>query len=254
VILGERNSGVPWLKTQLQGLYPNITVTTTLIREGFWFQSSPLPTSVTRTPIPATMIVAVFRNPYDWVEQMRLRPRFMPAHLDAHGHALPWNSFVQRQWSTQRPPSDYQEPLPEGETCQLGFSYDQVVSCRVMDPTNDRRNPIYELQQGGVPYLNILALRAAKIQHIFQEIPHLFKDSLVVDPVFIPYETNNLADELVRLRVLEHELDSSYVATQAPIPDRTNMTAAYVDWMTANVNWKAEARLGYKPQNGGNAP
>jgi hypothetical protein len=91
VILGERVSGVPWLKEQLQGMYPNIIVTTTLQREGIWFQGPP------DKPIPRTLVFAVFRNPHDWVEQMRLHPRFMPAHMDRNGPALPCRPFVEME-------------------------------------------------------------------------------------------------------------------------------------------------------------
>jgi hypothetical protein len=241
VILGERVSGVPWLAKQLQGMYPNINVTTTLQREGIWFQGPP------DKPIPRTLIFAVFRNPHDWVEQMRLHPRFMPAHMDANGLPLPWNFFVEEEWAIARPQSD-QPPLAN-ETCQLGFSAKQVISCRVMDTSNDQLNPVYELQDGGKPFENILALRAAKIKHIFHDIPQLFHDSLVTDPIAIRYETDNLHAYLKMiplLNVLDKELDASFVASPAPAADRQNMTMEYIQWMNEHVDWEVETSLGYQ--------
>jgi hypothetical protein len=249
VILGERVSGVPWLTKQLQGMYPNITVTTTLQREGFWFQGSP------DKPIPRTLIFAVFRNPHDWVEQMRLHPSFMPAHMDENGLSLPWSLFVEKEWAIERPQWD-QPPLAN-ETCQLGFSYDQVITCRVMDASNDQLNPIYELQDGGTPFENILALRAAKIKHIFQDIPHFFQDSLVTDPIAIRYETDNLHAHLKTIPLLDFldkDLDADFTASPAPVADRQNMTVEYVEWMNENVNWKAETLLGYQAWKDGDSP
>jgi hypothetical protein len=257
VVLGERASGVPWLTEQLQGLYPNITVTTTLQREGCWFQGPPDPDN--NKSIPRTLIFAVFRDPYDWVEQMRLHPRFMPAHMDENGLSLPWRLFAEKEWTIDRPQWDHPPLANASETCQLGFRYDQVISCRVMDmdasngdPLNN--NPIYELQQdgSGKPFSNILALRAAKIKHILQDIPHLYKDHLVVaDPIVIRYETENLHDyvkSIPPLRILDKNLDTTFIASSAPIADKQNMnmTMEYVQWMSENVNWKAETRLGYQ--------
>jgi hypothetical protein len=241
VILGERVSGVPWLTKQLQGLYPNITVTTTLQREGIWFQDPP------NKPIPRTLIFAVFRNPYDWVEQMRLHPCFMPAHMDVNGLSLPWKIFVEKEWAIERPQSD-QPPLAN-ETCQLGFSYDQVITCRANDAPNDQLNPIYELQDGGTPFENIIALRAAKIKHIFREIPQLFQDSLVTAPIAIRYETDNLLAYLKAtplLDFLDKDLDANFHASPAPVADHENITMEYIEWMNEHVNWKAETWLGYQ--------
>jgi hypothetical protein len=245
VILGERVSGVPWLKEQLQGMYPNITVTTKLQREGTWFQGPP----DKRTP--RTLLFAVFRNPYDWVEQMRLYPRFMPAHMGQNGLSLPWRPFVEKEWAIERPQWD-QPPLAT-EACQLGFSYDQVITCRVTDASNDRLNPIYELQKGGTPFQNILALRAAKIKHIFHDIPQLFQASLVTDPIAIRYETVNLPAYLKATPLLaplfdylDTELDATFTASPAPVADHENITMEYIEWMNENVNWTAETWLGYQ--------
>jgi hypothetical protein len=246
VILGERVSGVPWLKEQLQGMYPNITVTTKLQREGTWFQGPP------DKPIPRTLIFAMFRNPYDWVEQMRLYPRFMPAHMEANGLPLPWRSFLEKEWAIERPQWD-QPPLAN-EACQLGFRYDQVITCRVTDASNDQLNPIYELQQdSGTPFQNILALRTAKIKHIFRDIPHMFQDSLVTDPIAIRYETVNLLAYLKAtpllaplLDFLDKELDVTFTISPAPITDHENITMEYIEWMNQHVNWTAETWLGYQ--------
>jgi hypothetical protein len=245
VILGERVSGVPWLENQLQGMYPNITVTTTLQREGIWFQGLP------EKPIPRTLIFAVFRNPHDWVEQMRLHPRFMPGHMAENGLPLPWKVFLEKEWAIERPPSD-KLPLAN-ETCQLGFSSEQVISCQVMD-ANDQLNPIYELQSDKTPFKDILALRAAKIHHIFNEIPNLFQDFLVADPIAIRYETENLHADLKTIPLLDFldkDLDTNFNASPAPVADPQNMTMEYIQWMNENVDWKTENALGYQAWNGG---
>jgi hypothetical protein len=258
VILGERVSGVPWLKEQLQGMYPNITVTTKLQREGTWFQGPP------DKPTPRTLIFAVVRNPYDWVEQMRLHPRFMPAHMeqmDQNGLSLPWRPFVEKEWAIERPRWD-QPPLAN-ETCQLGFSYNQVITCRVTDASNDQLNPIYELQQdgSGTPFQNILALRAAKIKHIFHEIPQMYQDSLVTAPIAIRYETVNLPAYLKAtpqlaplLDYLDTQLDVTFTTSPAPEADHENNTMEYIAWMNEHVNWTAETWLGYQAVQDGAGP
>ena len=82
-LLGERNSGTTWLYSELEKCFPMVNVTPALTRWKHWFQED-IDTEYTRfqndtmtyrSTDPSTLVIAEFRNVYDWVESMRNRPR-----------------------------------------------------------------------------------------------------------------------------------------------------------------------------------
>ena len=83
-LLGERNSGTTWLYDELQKCFPMVNVTPALTRWKHWFQED-IDTEWTRynndtmtyrsKSEPTTLVIAEFRNVYDWIESMRNRPR-----------------------------------------------------------------------------------------------------------------------------------------------------------------------------------
>jgi hypothetical protein len=207
VVFGERSSGAPWLRKQLRGFYPSLNISSELTRSTYWFQDPP--DSSVDSSIPSRRIfIAIFRNVYDWTDQMRRYPRFMPGHISADGvSTLQWEDFVNREWSIHPRPSVDQDFLSGKQnqvnaTCQFDFRFDQVISCMPVDSSNDRYNPVYELpsladsqrsyehifvvsnttsqSQQQRPFKNVLALRAAKIKHILDTLPFWWKPSAVI--------------------------------------------------------------------------
>lgn len=113
-ILGERHSGTSFLTRYLQGCFPNISVDDHFVNGKHWFQPSPeyvVETSdrfgesglfatamndylhdktwwqIAQSDDPtsyfqSTLVIALFRNPYDWIEGMRRIPHHWPNHVD----------------------------------------------------------------------------------------------------------------------------------------------------------------------------
>jgi len=119
VVLGERHCGVDWLVEKFQALYPHQHVRSGFLpghgggrgagRSGTWFQDQDDgDESVGRererrgwvrkesgaTSNERILVVAVFVNPFDWLEMMRLDPIHAPAHM-----GLGRKQFAEAYWS-----------------------------------------------------------------------------------------------------------------------------------------------------------
>jgi hypothetical protein len=103
-ILGERHSGTSYLTTYLQTCYPTLHITNRFLRNKHWFQPGPDYIEQSRTtngrrefellwpnvaghvPVESafhtTLVVALFRDPYDWMEGMRTLPHHWPCHWE----------------------------------------------------------------------------------------------------------------------------------------------------------------------------
>ena len=82
-LLGERNSGTNWMTDELKQCFPNLTVKPRLVRWKHWFQHDDGKEHNT------TLVVAQFRNPYDWIAAMQKVTHHSPLHIRLH-----WNEFV----------------------------------------------------------------------------------------------------------------------------------------------------------------
>jgi len=65
-LLGERNTGTNWITAVLADCFPDVDSAPRLIRWKHWFQEDDL-----RNDHPRTLVIAMFRNPYEWVAAMR---------------------------------------------------------------------------------------------------------------------------------------------------------------------------------------
>lgn len=240
IVLGERNSGVEWFFENLKSIIPgdsSITISNNFTREGYWFQSEDL--NSLKEP---TLIVALFVNPYIWIDQMRKNPIHMPSHNN-----LTWIEFVSKKWTYENTEEDKENESTKGrpswdlesfETgpfneriCQLNFRYNEVSSCLAapsetnnegktssVDNVNDL--PIYELREDFVydtdgnesrearPYDTILELRFEKIMNWLS-----LSSWENVERVFpIHYETLTEEDGLLSvLNSIESEINIPFV-------------------------------------------
>ena len=109
-LIGERHSGTKYLTKLLKRCFPALHATDSFVRYKHWFQPSPAhvvnatnnyeayvtpraqDTTQKRWPLLAALenttkafsdglLVAVFRNPYDWMEAMRNGPHHWPNHM-----------------------------------------------------------------------------------------------------------------------------------------------------------------------------
>lgn len=267
VVLGERHSGAEWLVDVITSCFPDVKVKYGFSRPGKWYQIEP------QEPIPQTLVIAVFLNPYDWVELLREHPINAPTHKD-----MEWPDFVTSPWERKRSDLDNALSNPANAECSFGFAFDEVVPCQTQrDPRIDSF-PLYELQPAAkergatsTPHSNILDLRANKIINFL----HARDFEGVVDLVPVRYE------DLTQ----EREQGDSMWHSTLPFPgiagllevirDRTllvpvlgarwisgedrvftaetlgvgaaNLDQHYVQWMEEHVDWDVEVLVGYAP-------
>lgn len=292
-LLGERNSGTNWLTDELTKCFapiPLVNVTPSLTRWKHWFQED-IDTEYTRSvngesyrrqvkddenSEVTTLVIAEFRNVYDWVESMRNRPHNMPSHMNQD-----WYSFLSTPWSMPRPERDLTLWNSKGKYVQLGdsnssetsvmkricqsdFAYNQVISCVKGTVPQKRKKhqgknhyhrilrseyePIYELRNdgSGLAYGNILEMRRDKIRNHLSVGKWKWVENRVIS---VQYErllvegTGWLLDEISSLTGLKPQCNVT-----APQPERLShypKEPGFVEWVGEHVDWETEALIGY---------
>ncbi|KAL3822968.1 hypothetical protein ACHAXA_011683 [Cyclostephanos tholiformis] len=269
VVLGERISGSEWLVEKLARCFPNTPVLYGFSRPGKWFQSEPKHTIASQSQ---TLVVSVFLNPLDWVENMRRHPINAPAHK-----GMDWHDFVTSPWVRKRSHLDDAISGTADANCSFGFSFEEVVPCKTArDPQSDSF-PLYELHpassisHAGDPYSSILELRADKIRNFLSAVAF----DGVVDLISVRYEDlvwnedavdDNLYStlpipgiagllDMIRDRTsLVPDVDAGWVSDEDGTfeAEQLGVGAAkldshYVQWMNDHVNWEVEKLIGYSP-------
>jgi hypothetical protein len=158
-ILGERNSGTRWTFDHISECFNySIPVKRTLTRYKHWFQYN----NPDKYPHD-TLVIAQFRNPYDWLKAMEHVPHHSPAHLrtaltadtDMRSSGNDWKIFLTKPWTTNRTGEDLK--LFGNETCQEDFPYQDIVSCVIEPLPHEHYNhtirysehqPFYEMIPG----------------------------------------------------------------------------------------------------------
>ncbi|KAG7348141.1 hypothetical protein IV203_016846 [Nitzschia inconspicua] len=248
IILGERHSGTSWLQARLHECFPHAFILSSLQRPGFLFQDEPAKDEFHNSE---AIVIHLTLNIYDWVEQMRMSPEYAPNHVGIHkeGHVipLPWDDFLSKPWTMDRPERDFALRNITDSTCQFGFQYDQVVSC-AEKPPGGPDNPIYELNSfNGSPYDSILSLRAAKLRN------HQTVQKWKIVKKFLTHSYEHIGKEF-KSRVLNEIKDFTGWAALCsgdvlpPSRERTaSMSTQYVEYVTQNADWEAEGLVSYKP-------
>lgn len=265
-LVGERNSGTTWMLKELQRCYQNnFTVLNHLTRHKHAFQKD----NVKLHNKNRTLVVAEFRNPYQYVLAMMDKPR----KAIAHRQMKDWYTFVTTPWTTQRAASDEKYAnRPDEPLCQQQYSYKEVVPCERNPAPNEyltdkplrrsiresRRHrkgmvqdvPIYELKRdgSGEPYASIVDLRADKIRNHVLEVRDF---AFVEDVVVVRYEdllqqgTASLLQSITDITGTPPHCDAT-----PPQPDRPQrpIDPEFKKWMNEHVDWEAEAIVGYKKQ------
>ena len=176
----------------------------------------------------------------------------MPEHMN-----LDWFSFVTKPWTMPRPERDISLTNKDGEICQLGFRYNEVISCiEGTVPAAYRTNrvlrtqflPVYELKVdgSGIPYENIVKLRNDKI------INHLSVESWEHVKGVIPtqYETlvntglSPLLDKIEELTGMLPVCERN--AKAKPIGGLETLDEGLIHWLNDNADWSVESKVGYE--------
>eukprot|EP00590_Aulacoseira_subarctica_P010660 CAMPEP_0172417098 /NCGR_PEP_ID=MMETSP1064-20121228/3603_1 /TAXON_ID=202472 /ORGANISM="Aulacoseira subarctica , Strain CCAP 1002/5" /LENGTH=341 /DNA_ID=CAMNT_0013155199 /DNA_START=94 /DNA_END=1119 /DNA_ORIENTATION=+ len=259
-VIGERNSGTRWTFAHLTECFngTGITVRDKLVRHKHWFQHD-VPNGRERV---GTAVVAVFRDPYYWVEAMRRVPHHSPLH-----YKLAWEDFVKTPWTMPRLPSEIKlkEDQPAGTTtsdimCQEFFNYDQINSCQLKPHGEDffadmsGHEPQYELRNDGSgrPYGSIIDLRSDKIKNHLS----VAQWDWVQDYFQVRYEDllQNGTDYMVKHVEMITGVKANCSPSPPQIRKKRKMINSYVSWMTKHVDWETEELIGYKPWSSNGPP
>mmetsp|Transcript_30499 Transcript_30499/g.64256 ORF Transcript_30499/g.64256 Transcript_30499/m.64256 type:complete len:426 (+) Transcript_30499:224-1501(+) len=249
-LIGERHSGTNWITDHLEDCFGDqIKVETAFTRFKHWFQFDD-----PNVRNDSAVVIAMFRDPYDWVEAMRERPHHAHDHID-----MEWKDFVTKPWVGPRGPADQQKlhkAKEEGRQieysgCLAGYKFDEVIPCSEADSIANEgySTYMYELMHDGSSraYGSIIDLRREKILN-FMQVPKFHGVR-----AFFPerYEALNLRGTADFLRELEEVTGlkakcepfkgSGVVKHKEVDPD-------YVRWMNKFVDWSAEGMIGYVPR------
>ncbi len=206
-----------------------------------WFQED----DIQKFPEQSAVVVAMFRDPYDWVEAMRVEPHhahshiIMPQSVDEWkkeyswkrqgGQALEWKEFVTKPW---------------------------IGKAKRLHEIHGLADNFYELQWDGSgrAYSSIIDLRRDKI------INHLSVANFVGTRAFLPmrYEDLNANGTSTLLQSIEEaagvkakcsallgkagrrrRLNAKKITKHAELPE------GFIDWMNEFVDWEVESRIGY---------
>ena len=204
-----------------------------------------------------TLVIAQFRNPYDWLKAMQRVPHHSPTHLK-----MDWHPFLTTPWTAERLGDDIEMGKQINESnndtgstpCQQNFIYQDIVSC-VKRPLPEEAyghklrfsedTPFYEMKpnSGGQPFANIMEMRSAKIENMLAVQDY--------EGVAAVWATQY---EYLLQRGTEHLLKrvSEWTGVEAkcdPFPPQLRrerpFEAEFVEHVTKHLNWTAEKLIGY---------
>lgn len=242
-LIGERNSGTKWMWGHLLDCFNHsIPVEKKFTRYKHWF----MPRDYFRYPHD-TLVIAEFRNPYDWLRAMREVPHHSPAHAN-----LPWKKFLSKPWTMPRIGLDLE--LKGTEMCQHHFKYKDLISCihrPVPNATIDERHsldrPFYEMRNdgSGLPYDNIMELRSDKIRNILEikDFPGVADLWMVQYEYMVSHGTQQILDRIEEWTGVKPKCD----AYPPQFRRQRNMTKDFVQYVTDHLNWTVEELIGYEP-------
>ncbi|CAM9743221.1 unnamed protein product [Scytosiphon promiscuus] len=174
-LIAERHSGSTWMTTFLKSYFrdSDVTVTATLCTWKHWFQDR-IHRDIQdgkrpcrdRQQCPAcldvehTLVIVIWRNPYDWISGMQDNPH----HAKAHSGIKDLSEFMTMPWimdetHEQLARQDALQKAEDQEHCIDNFLPGEVLPCKALDASS-----IYELDPNGLAYGNIYELRKAKIR------------------------------------------------------------------------------------------
>lgn len=260
-LIGERHSGTNWINDHLQDCFGDqIAVESEFTRFKHWFQFDD--SSVRNGE---AVVIAMFRDPYDWVEAMRERPHHAHDHADCTDLECPdcecrsmdWKDFVSKPWIGPRGPADKDlmvRAKAEGrklevEGCLAGYRFDEVIPCLPEDSVDKEgySSYMYELMHDGSnrAYGSIIDLRREKLLN-FLTVPRMNGVR-----AFFPqrYEGLVLKGTEDFLKSLEEVTGLTAKCTPfegTGVVKHKNVEPEFMDWMNEYHDWATEGMIGYQ--------
>jgi hypothetical protein len=212
-----------------------------------WFQTE----NTTRVPSKSSIVISMYRDPYDWVWAMKERPHHAHDHIN-----LPWLQFVTKPWvgnSYTRGNVD-KNITRNGQkgsvVCLENYSYKEIIPCSPDDSLHVKRDGYgdykYELMHDGSEraYRSIVELRSAKITN------HLAVSKFEGARAFYPFRYEDLSssgtDALLNLieRATGLKRKCKAVEPKGEIKHK-EFPEEFVKWMNRFADWDVEALVGY---------
>ena len=275
IVLGERHSGTDELTNYLTSCFDSISVTDTYKRYKYWFQEEDL----TRIPENSAIVVAMFRNPYDWVQAMRNEPlhshdqlnwyRRLNNNLDRRhiidpkipwtnfAKPLGWKDFVTRPWIGQRGLMDKNISRTNrgmnNAHCMDNYTYYDISPCSVNDTSIIKGLAEYKYEfkydKSERGYSSIIDLRREKI------LNHLSVAEFLGTREFIPFRFEDLHANGGMISLIQSLEEAVGIKAKCDITSLERISRQvsevdehpedYIRWMDAFVDWEVESLVGY---------
>jgi hypothetical protein len=257
-LIGERHCGTKWITKHLKDCFGSqVTVLDRYTRFKHWFQYKEdiITDAKHYYPANSAIVVAMFRDPYQWVNAMQKKPFHALDHRN-----LSWERFVTTPWTIERGENDkklIESNATINATCVHRFNFNEVVPCSTQD-RNDWRNGthnytkrglMYELNHDGSgnSYESIVDLRRDKIKN-FLSVGN-YDAVAAFFPVQYEYAVSRGTADVIG--AIENV--TGLHAQCKPSPPRElepkQLDSNYIKWMNDNVDWEAEKMIGYYKTN-----
>ena len=271
-LIGERNSGTKWIVDEMQNCFPKDKYGFKIERDLYGRNKHFFQLTGRNVLQRRHVVIAVFRDPVEWVAAMIEKPYHMPYHMngfDRQGKPIPihWKEFVNKTWSMpNRSKADF-KLLDEMKLrphkyfpCRSGLNFHEVMPCRfdpktIPDHLVRAHNPVYELKRGSGKtdevYKTILELRSDKIVNFLLEVPILqdlggylavkFEDLL-------QNGTRTLLEKVADMLGIEGGLPET-CRPQGPKPEvigRRKIPLGLRQWVEDHLVLRTERLLGYR--------
>lgn len=268
-VIGERNSGTKWLQQELAKCFPReklgIRCHRDFVRSKHFFQPP------TKGNFEFSIVIAIVRDPVEWVAAMRENPYHMPYHMNGFDlkqkkmPAIPldWEEFIQRAspWTMPERSRNDLQIMKEGKqneaSCVQGFKFHEVVPCQFDNETIPvtkwrGHEPVYEMQRdgSGQPFSDLLKLRSEKILNFILEVPLLMSIagySAVRYEDLLQQGTQPLMKQVASMMGLKELPDSC--KPLPPQPERLGhrkVPEGLRKWVEDNLVLETEQLLGYR--------
>ena len=233
-----------------------------MTRYKHWFQYP----NTTKYPHD-TLVLAQFRNPYDWLMAMQHVPHHSPAHLRTNGASTDsksaendWEIFLSKTWTTNRTGEDLKIVDKNNTICQEDFKYNDIVSC-VVEPLPhsaypytirySEHQPFYEMRNdgSGLPYDNIMEMRTDKISNFLTVANY----KGIADLWVLQYEylllkgTQHLIDRIEKWTGIQPQCQAIPPQVRKPKASRV-LDPDMAQYIRKHLNWTVEGWIGYEPE------
>ena len=234
-------------------------------------------------PENSAVVVAMFRNPYDWVEAMRTEPLHAHDHLrwyqpgvngnkdidvgtnDAgewNARPLEWKDFATKPWIGRRGKKDRVISRTirgmNSVKCMDSYSFYDAVPCSLEDSSTVDGLGLYMYEykrdRSERGFSSIIDLRREKI------LNHLSVADFRGTRAFLSFRFEDMNDSgmVALIRSLEEATGMKAKCTATPgstfVQQDTivlkELPVDYIEWMDRFVDWDVESRIGYSRRGG----